>query len=168
MKDDAMSRSAIVLSIRPQYAEKIFDGSKRVELRRIRPKYISKGTLVLIYASSPIKSLVGAFKVEQVIERQLQDLWQVVQDKASITREEFDAYFDGISTGIGIFFSEVWRLSEPIELQALKEQMLEFHPPQGFRYATIEELASPQLAELMEDAEILVQDSFLNLERYER
>lgn len=163
-----MSRSAIVLSIRPQYAEKIFDGSKRVELRRIRPKYISKGTLVLIYASSPIKSLVGAFKVEQVIERQLQDLWQVVQDKASITREEFDAYFDGISTGIGIFFSEVWRLSEPIELQALKEQMLEFHPPQGFRYATIEELASPQLAELMEDAEILVQDSFLNLERYER
>ncbi len=51
-----MSSNAIVLSIRPQYAEKIFEGTKRVELRRIRPKQIKNGNLALIYVSSPSQS----------------------------------------------------------------------------------------------------------------
>ena len=155
-----MSRSAILLSIRPQYAEKIFNRSKTVELRRIRPKHLKKGTLVLLYVSSPIKSLVGAFKVERVVEMPLDELWQLVRSKAGVTCEEFEAYYGGVNRGVGIFISETWRLSEPIELEDLREQILNFHPPQGFRYATLEELVSPQLAELVEDAEIVLQNSF--------
>jgi hypothetical protein len=86
----------------------------------------------------------------------------MVQNKAGVTYEEFDAYYEGVSTGIGIFFSELWRFPEPIQLEDLQEQMLGFHPPQGFRYATASELASLKLVELLEDTEVAMQCSFLD------
>jgi len=152
--------NAIFLSIRPQYVSKIFGGTKTVELRRVRPKYIAKGALVLIYVPSPVQSLVGAFKVDRAIEMPLKELWEAVHDRSGVTREEFDAYYEGTSTGVAIFFSEVWNLPEPIELRDLKESV-GFQPPQGFRYVTPSELASPQLAELVEDTETAIQSSFL-------
>jgi predicted transcriptional regulator len=124
---------------------------------------MTKGALVLVYVSSPIKSLVGAFKVDQVVEKPLRELWKLVCGRAAVTRDEFDGYFEGASTGVGIFFNEVWRLHRPIELRDLRE-MQGFRPPQGFRYATASELASPQLAELVEDTDALVQTTYLDRE----
>ena len=155
-----MPRNAILLSIRPQYADKIFQGTKTVELRRVRPKHIKKGALVLIYVSSPMQSLAGAFKVDQVVEEPLQKLWEKVHHKAGVTREEFDTYYNGAASGVGIFFTEVWPFPDPIKLQDLQEQITGFQPPQGFRYATKNELASPQLAEVVKDIETIVQSSF--------
>lgn len=155
-----MPRNAILLSIRPQYADKIFQGTKTVELRRIRPKHIKKGVLVLMYVSSPMQSLAGAFKVDQVIEEPLSELWKRVHHKAGVTREEFDAYYNGVVSGVGIFFTEVWSFPDPIKLEDLQEQITGFQPPQGFRYATQHELASPQIAKFMEDTQPIVQSSF--------
>ena len=155
-----MPGNAIFLSIRPKYAEKILEGTKTVELRRVRPKHITRGALVLVYVSSPIKSLVGAFKVTQVMEKPLQDLWEMVQSKAGVSYEEFAAYFEGLTTGIGIFFNELWLFHKPIKLEDLKE-IMDFQPPQSFRYATASELAFPQFAELVVDTKSAVQVSFL-------
>lgn len=155
-----MSSSAILLSIRPQYANKIFQGIKTVELRRVRPKHIQKGVLVLMYVSSPMQSLAGAFKVDQIVEEPLSELWKRVHDKAGVTREEFDAYYDGVASGVGIFFTEVWPFPEPIKLQDLQKQITGFQPPQGFRYATKNELTSPQIAKVMEDTQPIIQSSF--------
>lgn len=141
MAGDIMSSNVLLLSIRPKYAEKIFEHTKTVELRRVRPKHLKKGDLVLIYVSSPVKALAGGFKVDCVVEKPLKDLWQMVQKKAGVTRQEFDTYYDGVSVGVGIFFKNknVVKLSEPIKLDILKEQR--FYPPQGFRYATASEAA---------------------------
>lgn len=157
-----MSSNAIVLAVRPQYAKKIFEGSKRVELRRIRPKQIKKGDLVLIYISSPIQSLAGAFKVDEIVEKNLLELWELVEDKAGITQKEFCEYYEGVDTGIGIFFDKVWSLPKPIKIRDLHEQGIDFQPPQGFRYATADELTSPQFAELVGGVELIVQDSLWN------
>jgi predicted transcriptional regulator len=156
-----MVGTAILLSVRPQYAEMIFDGTKTVELRRARLKQIGKGTLALIYIPAPVKCLAGAFRIEHVVESPLDELWEKVRTRAGVTREEYDAYFAGTSEGVAIFFSEVWQLIEPVELQAIREHVAGFHPPQGFRYARIEELMLPQLADFVENAEIPLQDSFL-------
>ena len=155
-----MPCNVIFLSIRPRYAEKIIDGTKTVELRRVRPKYISTGALVLMYVSSPVKSLIGAFKVNQVVENPLGDLWKLVQNRAGISRSEFDAYFEGASTGVGIFFNEIQLFHNPIELEDLK--LIGFRPPQGFRYAKVSELASPRFAGLVGDMEFSTQVSFLD------
>ncbi|RKZ73528.1 MAG: hypothetical protein DRQ57_14045 [Gammaproteobacteria bacterium] len=133
--------SNILLSVRPKYADKIFERTKTVELRRIRPKLLEEGDLVLLYVSSPVQALTGAFKVDKIIEKPLKDLWRMVRKKAGITRQEFDNYYDGVSVGVGIFFKvqDVQQLDKPISLDILKEQF--FHPPQGFRYCRASDTA---------------------------
>lgn len=143
------NNNIILLSVRPEYADKIFEQRKTVELRRVRPKYLQKGDLVLIYVSSPIQALAGAFKVERVVEEPLEKFWSMVKKKAGVTRQEFDIYYEGVSTGVGIFFKEVWQLPEPISLHTLKQQAPLFQPPQSFRYARESELALPPLANLI-------------------
>ena len=143
-----MLNNAILLSVRPQYANQIFEGKKKVELRRICPKHIKKGDLVLIYVSSPVKSLCGAFKVDKVVEKNLPELWRAVKGKAGTSRKEFNQYYKGVSVGSAIFFNNVWKLPSPIELQALREER-DFQPPQNFRYATADDLILVQPAEFM-------------------
>jgi predicted transcriptional regulator len=133
-------KNVLLLSIKPQYATKIFDGSKTVELRRIKPKHLEDGDLILVYESAPVKALVGAFEVEKVIEDSIDKLWKKVENKSAISKSEYDAYFKGTSTGVGIFISQVWKLHQSISLENLKQEPYLFTPPQSFRYATDSEL----------------------------
>lgn len=70
--------SILLLCIRPEYANKIFDSNKTVELRRVRPRLLNEGDLVLIYVSSPIKAVFGSFKVDSIIEKPIAELWEEV------------------------------------------------------------------------------------------
>ena len=51
--------NTLLISIHPEYAKKIFEGTKRVELRRIQPK-IFEDDLVVVYVTSPVKRSFGA------------------------------------------------------------------------------------------------------------
>ena len=127
-----MSR-ILLLSIRPEHVKRILNGEKKVELRRTRPK-LNQGDLVLIYASTPIKALVGAFQVEKVLEDTPSNLWYRVQNSACISREEFDKYYIGTDRGIGIFFNKTCILQSPIALSGLRQCWPNFQPPQIYRY----------------------------------
>jgi predicted transcriptional regulator len=129
------SPNAIMLSIHFQHAAKILAGTKTVELRRVRPRFIGKGDVAFIYVPSPIKSLIGAFKIDHVVEMPVRKLWWVVQEKAGIPRKEFNAYYEGASKGVGIFFAKVWNLPKPLGLQELRENH-GIRPPQSFCYVT--------------------------------
>ncbi len=129
----------VLLSIKPKYADKIFNGTKTVELRRICPK-VTKGDLVLVYVSSPVKALVGEFEVKKIVEAPLRVLWKKVQNYAGIDRKEFNQYYTGSMVGYGIFLKKALRLSEPLHLKNLKEEWPNFHPPQIYRYLTHEQI----------------------------
>lgn len=61
----------VILSIKPEFVEKIINGEKKFEYRRkIFKKDVEK---VLIYASSPIKSVVGEFIVEDTFNRTIRN-----------------------------------------------------------------------------------------------
>jgi predicted transcriptional regulator len=135
MRKPLMIDGALLLSIQPEYANKIFDGSKKLELRRIRPK-LERGDWVLVYVSAPVKALVGAFQVEGMVERNPSRLWREFSREVGITREEFESYYSGASTAYGILLGVVRRFRTPIELSLLRELWSGFHPPQGFRYLT--------------------------------
>lgn len=128
-----MSQRAIILSIRPKYAEKIFKGEKTIELRRVRPKELQKGSLVLVYISSPVKCLYGAFTVKNIIEEPLNKLWTKVRKRAALDRQEYNAYFNNARRGIGIVIAQAWCLSSPLKLKQLQSKH-GFCPPQCFQY----------------------------------
>jgi predicted transcriptional regulator len=119
-------------------------------LRRIRPKHVRQGALVLIYISSPVQALAGAFIIKDIIEKPLGELWRLVHDNAGVTRAEYDEYFQGVDTGVSFIFNEVRTFDEPIKIQQWAEKGIVFRAPQGFRYATINELESLQVAGLID------------------
>lgn len=123
----------LLLSIRPQYVERILDGEKQVELRRRKPRS-QPDDWMAIYESSPTKSLVAIAQVTEVRVHSPQCLWRGVRSVAGIAKHEFDEYFADCNRAVGIMFHSVIRLTDPVPLDDLRSSWPGFHPPQGFLY----------------------------------
>ena len=134
-----MKSDALLISVRPEYAERIFAGVKTVELRRTRPRLL-RGDLVLIYVTSPVKALAGACEVVEVIQGTPEALWEIVQDQAGISVEEFRNYYAGATVGFGIYLKNVYRFPDPLHLEQLRTEWPRFHPPQSYRYLSPEQV----------------------------
>jgi predicted transcriptional regulator len=137
----APDESALLVSVRPHYAELLLDGSKTVELRRVRPR-AALGTLVLIYASSPARSLVGMGRVAAIHAADQDAVWRSHGEYTGVTREEYDAYFEGCKTAVAITLSDVKRLKRPRMLAELRHKYHGFRPPQSFRYLDAAQVAA--------------------------
>jgi len=127
----------LLLSIRPEYANKIFDRTKTVELRRIRPRLLNEGDRVVVYVSSPQQAVVGSFKVDNIVEKPVTELWEEVEKLAGISHEDFYDYYYGVRLGVGIFLKDIHRFSQPVELHRLRNKLPNLKPPQSFRYLTV-------------------------------
>jgi predicted transcriptional regulator len=134
-----MSPEVVLFSINPQYANMIFDGSKLVELRRARPR-MEPNAWILVYASSPVCSLVGAFQVRRVVETSPNKLWAQVKSDAGITRTRFNAYYEGASNAVGIYIGNRHSFSAPVHLAVLRRTWRDFHPPQSYQYLTYDQV----------------------------
>ena len=85
--------SAILISIKPEYVEKIFDGSKKYEYRRLLAnREVNK---LVIYCTAPVKAVVGEVEVVGTISDSLEKLWEQTKDFAGISKEKYFEYFDG-------------------------------------------------------------------------
>lgn len=134
-----MNNKTLLLSIRPKYATKIFDGQKKVELRKVRPK-LFPGDIVLVYVSSPIKELQGTFVVDRIREATPEELWNEVKNIAGVSKQEFDDYYSESEKSYGIFLRTPQTLVNPISLPDLRKLWKNFHPPQSYRYLSNLEL----------------------------
>ncbi|MGD1930134.1 MAG: ASCH domain-containing protein [Leptolyngbyaceae cyanobacterium] len=129
-----MSSKVLLFSIHPEHCDNIFKGIKTVELRRTRPKAKS-GDIIIVYASSPEKSVKGIVSVDKVVELPIDQLWLSVEDQAAINHELFLSYFSGASKGCGIFLErKFYRPVTSIGLGDLRKSWSGFHPPQSYRY----------------------------------
>lgn len=119
----------IVLSIKPEFAEKIFNRTKKFEFR----KSIFKQTnikSVLVYASSPVQMVIGEFEIEQIIKSDLETLWSLTKQDAGISKEFFLEYFSDKMDGYAIQVKAARRFKKP---RNLKEHY-NLVPPQSFAY----------------------------------
>lgn len=125
---------ALLLSIRPQYAEAIMNGHKSAELRRQRPG-VAPGSAMIIYTTAPVAALTGTARIMSISEGSPDEIWDRHGDELGLSRADFDSYLAGATTAFAITLSDPKRLSEPLSLRELREK-LSFHPPQSFRYMT--------------------------------
>ena len=128
-----MTDTTLLLSLRPEFAELVFAGVKKVEFRRVRPR-VQANEWVLVYVSTPVQALVGAIQVANVIECSPASLWRKVRNDAGISRRQFDEYYVGVSTAYAIVLNAVKLLPEPVTLSRLRQVWPDFHPPQCYRY----------------------------------
>jgi predicted transcriptional regulator len=119
----------VLLSIKPEFAEKIFQGTKQFEFRRTIFKNKDIKTVV-VYASSPVQKVIGEFEIGSIIKEDLASLWQQTKRKAGIEEAYFYDYFVDKAEGYAIQVKSAKRYKEPLSLQ--KDYGLA--PPQSFLY----------------------------------
>lgn len=122
----------VLLSIKPEYAEKILNGTKRFEYRKAIPRNQSVRTIV-IYATMPVGKVVGEFEVGGVLRDKPSVLWSRTKEASGITRAFFDSYFSGRSEASAIAVNKPTRYAKPLELKAVSGSVT---PPQSFQYLT--------------------------------
>ena len=119
----------VLLSIKPTYIEEIQKGNKGYEFRRAIFK--NKPDEIVIYASSPVKKIIGSFSVGEIIEDTPDNLWNNFKEKAGINKKDFFEYFKGKTNGFALEIKEFKPLSEPFDPY---KNMPQFRPPQSFAY----------------------------------
>lgn len=119
----------LLLSIKPEFALRIFDGSKRFEYRRAIHKR-SDVEKALVYASAPVSKVIGEFEIADILYDDPKQLWNQTSSFSGISEQAFFKYFSNISKGYAIGVKNRVSYKTPISLESLNISS----PPQSFMY----------------------------------
>lgn len=129
-----MKRIAL-MSIKPIYAQKIYNSSKTVELRR-RYSKLSDEDIVVIYESSPVQKITGYFVVREVEYLPLTKLWDIAKSNGQISKKEFYSYFHQIQYGVAIHIKAAQKFKSALCLNCISPDV---KAPQSYRYISAEQ-----------------------------
>lgn len=124
----------ILLSIKPEFAERIFDGSKKYEFRKVIFRNPDVKT-VIVYASSPVQQVIGEFEIEAILSDAPENLWKETQEYSGTSEKFFFDYFFERSVGFAIKVKKTRRYKKPLCLR----KSYNINPPQSFCYVYQEE-----------------------------
>jgi predicted transcriptional regulator len=119
-----------LLSIKPEFVEKIFSGEKLFEYRKAifkRPEVES----VVIYSTMPEGKIVGEFRIGDILARHPEDLWEQTKSFSGISKKFFDEYFINREVAYAIEITDLKKYEDPID--PYKEEH-GFKAPQSFMY----------------------------------
>jgi predicted transcriptional regulator len=120
----------VLLSIKPQFAESILDGTKRYEFRR-RIYQDERVESVVIYATLPVGKVIGEFSIKKIHEAKPTDLWKKTREFAGISKKFFNEYFSDREVGYAIEVDHAVRYNRPRELSTFLPSGI---APQSFAY----------------------------------
>ena len=118
----------ILISINPEFVEKILDGTKRFEFRKIECK--ENVDELVIYCTSPVMKVVGIASVRRVIKGEPEEIWKQTKEYAGVSKGFYDKYYTGKSKAVAFELSDVRRFDDPKELSDYGVAC----PPQSFVY----------------------------------
>jgi predicted transcriptional regulator len=123
-------QTSILLSIKPEFADKIFAGLKRFEFRRVLFKAPTVSRVV-VYASTPIKKVIGEFEIEEILAHGKKELWDLTRAHAGIGKRFFDEYFGNRRWAYAIKIKCARKYPQPVALYRVSRSK---RPPQSFMY----------------------------------
>jgi len=120
----------VLLSIRPEYADKIMDGSKKYEYRKAL--YKKEGiSQIVVYSTMPIGKVIGEFDVGGIIKDSPEALWKKTKKWAGIPYDFFMTYFFEKKEAIAIQVEAPRRYETPLDIKDVTGSSI---PPQSFMY----------------------------------
>ena len=119
----------VLLSIKPEYANKIFAGTKKYEFRRSIFKNPNVKTIV-VYSSSPVQKVIGEFEIETILRKDIDQLWNLTEQESGINKDFFFEYYKGKETGFAIKIKKTKKYNEPLDIK----RDFKLTPPQSFVY----------------------------------
>lgn len=119
----------VLMSIKPEFANKIFEGTKKYEFRRAIFKNPDI-TTILVYSSSPVQKVIGEFEIEGILNFDLESLWRKTKKHSGISEEYFFEYFGDKELGYAIKIKTFKKYRKPLCIRKDFKAI----PPQSFLY----------------------------------
>ena len=130
------SDNQLLMSVKPEFAERIMQRKKTVELRR---KFSTRwiGHRINIYASAPVMSLIGEARIAGVVANKPEIIWERFHDQVGCSRAEFNSYAAGTDELYAIELDDVRPYRNGLSLIQMSHLVKEhLTPPQS--YMTLE------------------------------
>lgn len=122
---------ALLLSIKPEYAEKILKGEKKFEYRKRLAK--EDVSYIYIYSTAPSMKVVALVHIEGHLSDSPTALWEKTKAAAGISRAKFRDYFRGCKTAYAYELGKVEVFESPKNLSDFGVAVA----PQSFVYIKI-------------------------------
>lgn len=126
----------LLFSVKPEFAEKIINRQKTVELRR---KFSTRwlGQRINLYSSSPVMSLVGEARISGIVVKNPEEIWDRFHNQLGCTKEQFDSYAKNTNELYAIQLDDVQPYRDRMPLTQMEGLIKEdLVPPQS--YCTLE------------------------------
>jgi len=117
------------MPIKPIYAEKLIAGIKKYEFRKTTIR--DNLSHIIIYATSPVKKIMGAAEVKEVQSLSPTKTWEKTKHAAGISRKLFRNYFKGKKVAHSIQIKEVISFKNWVDPDQIDNG---FSVPQSFSY----------------------------------
>lgn len=121
-------KNKILISINPEYVDKIIRGIKKYEYRkRAAKKDIDK---IIIYETVPVKKIVAEAEIIDVLAMSPEELWKETKLESGVTKDFFDLYFKDKKIAYAYKLGQIKVYEEPILLMDIGVK----NAPQSFIY----------------------------------
>lgn len=122
---------AILLSIKPEYVDKILAGTKKYEYRKRLAQ--GKSCTMFVYSTYPVMKVVAKVEIQNTLSAAPSTLWEQTKQKAGISRKKYREYFKGCKTAYAYQLGRVEVFENPRELSEFNITVA----PQSFVYVDI-------------------------------
>lgn len=112
--------SALLLSIKPNFAYEILSGRKKCEVRRVFSQKW-KGAKAVLYASKPVRALVGEIVIDDVVVSAPEKVWSQWSAELGCTKEQFDNYCSDVPSVSILKVHPVRRYVHPLKLGEIRD-----------------------------------------------
>lgn len=119
----------VLLSIKPEFAFKIFEGTKKFEFRKVIFKKPNVKTVV-VYASSPVQQVIGEFEIDDIFSFNPEAIWKMTKKHSGISEEFFYAYFADREIAHAIKIKNTIKYRKPLSIK----DDFNVVPPQSYVY----------------------------------
>lgn len=119
----------VLLSIKPEFAFKIFEGKKKFEFRKAIFKNPNVKTVV-VYASSPVQRVIGEFEIDSILSSDPDEIWNQTKEHSGISKDFFYEYFADRQIAHAIKIKKTKKYKHPLHLQDNYNVV----PPQSYLY----------------------------------
>ena len=122
--------SIILMSIKPEYVDKIFSGEKKYEYRKRMCK--EKIDTIIVYSSSLIQKVVGELKIKQVLYNKKSIIWDKTNRYGGITKTKYDKYYENCDYAVAYEIEKAVLYNKPKDLKDYNVRTA----PQSYVYIT--------------------------------
>jgi len=119
----------VLLSIKPEFAFKIFEGEKKFEFRKVIFKDPNI-KIVIVYASSPVKQVIGEFEIDGILSSDPDEIWRQTKKYSGISENFFYEYFAERQIAHAIKIKNTKKYKYPLNLK----DNFNVIPPQSYVY----------------------------------